>query len=302
MNTSSVSRAESPRVENIAIRDIHVLNPRSRSKRLHRQLVENIRLVGLKRPVTVSRHAGLDRAERFDLVCGQGRLEALAALGHIAVPAMVIEVSEEDCLVMSLVENVARRSHPGIDFMREVGRLRERGHSDQSIGDIIGVSPAWVNMIANLLEKGEEKLLAAVEGDIIPLSMATDIARSSTSEIQTTLADAYEQGFRGKKLSRLRRLLEARARRSPKIRSSSAGCPRERKVMSAADIRRIFEKEAERQRLIIKKASFVSDRLVFSTQAIKELLENGDFVTLLQNDKLDSLPKILHERIRGAST
>jgi len=302
MNASSVSRAESPRVESIAIRDIHVLNPRSRSKRLHRQLVENIQLVGLKRPVTVSRHAGLDRPERFDLVCGQGRLEALATLGHTTVPAMVIEVSEEDCLVMSLVENVARRSHPGIDFMREVGRLRERGHSDQSIGDIIGVSSAWVNMIANLLEKGEEKLLAAVEGDIIPLSMATDIARSSTSEIQATLADAYEQGFRGKKLSRLRQLLEARARRSPKIRSSSAGAPRERKVMSAADIRRIFEKEAERQRLIIKKASFVSDRLVFSTQAIKELLENGDFMALLQNEKLDSLPKILHERIRGAST
>ena len=250
MNASDITSAESLRVETIAIRDIYVLNPRTRSKRLHRELIENIRLVGLKRPVTVSRHAGLDRAEPFDLICGQGRLEAVAALGHTSVPAMVVEVSEEDCLVMSLVENVARRSHHGIDFMREVGRLRERGHSDQHIADIIGVSPAWVNMIANLLEKGEEKLLAAVEGDLIPLSMATDIARSSTSEIQSTLADAYEQGFRGKKLSRLRRLLEDRARRSPKIRTNKPAGPRERKSMSAADIRRVFEKEAERQRLV----------------------------------------------------
>jgi ParB family chromosome partitioning protein len=302
MRTPNVTAVEAPHVETVAIRDIHVLNPRSRSKRLHRELIENIRLVGLKRPVTVSRHFGMDRVEPFDLICGQGRLEALVALGHTNVPAIVVEVSEEDCLVMSLVENVARRSHQGIDFMREVGRLRERGHSDQHIAEIIGVSAAWVNMIANLLEKGEEKLLAAVEGEVIPLSMATDIARSSTSEIQSTLADAYEQGFRGKKLSRLRRLLEDRARRSPKIRNNKPGGPRERKPMSAADIRRIFEKEAERQRLVVKKAAFVSDRLVFSTQAIKELLENADFVALLAGEKLDSLPKILHERIKGAST
>ena len=57
MNASDITSAESLRVETIAIRDIYVLNPRTRSRRLHRELIENIRLVGLKRPVTVSRHA-----------------------------------------------------------------------------------------------------------------------------------------------------------------------------------------------------------------------------------------------------
>jgi ParB family chromosome partitioning protein len=301
MNADPNSISGAPTVERILIRHIHVLNPRSRSKRLQRELIENIQRVGLKRPITVSRHQGLDRVEPYDLVCGQGRLEALTALGHTTVPAMVVDASEEDCLVMSLVENVARRQHHGIDFMREVGRLRERGHSDQHIADIIGVSAAWVNMIGNLLDKGEEKLLAAVEGDFIPLSMATDIARSSTGEIQAILADAYEQGFRGKKLSRLRRLLENRARRSPKLRENKPGVPRERKPMSAADIRRLFEKEAERQRLVVKKAAFVSERLVFATHAIKELLDNPDFVALLSVEKMDSLPKILVERIKGVA-
>jgi len=212
-------------VQSIPIADIHVLNPRSRSKRVHAELVDNIRAVGLKRPVTVSRRATHD-GQPFDLVCGQGRLEALLMLGHTNVPAVVLDVTEEDCLVMSLVENVARRSHPGVDFMREIGRLRERGHPDQEIADIIGVSAAWVNMVGNLIERGEEKLLAAVEGDVIPISMATEIARSSTIEIQEMLADAYEQGFRGKKLSRLRRLLEARARRRPKVADQQRTGPR----------------------------------------------------------------------------
>jgi len=286
-------------VIDVAISDIHVLNPRTRSRRIHTELVDNIRRVGLKRPVTVSRREGAHR-QPYDLVCGQGRIEALQVLGHTTVPAVVVDAAEEDCLVMSLVENVARRAYPGIEFMREIGRLRQRGHTENEIADIIGVTPQWINMVTNLLERGEEKLLAAVEGDVIPLSMATDIARSSTAEIQELLSDAYQQGFRGKKLSRLRHLLEARAKRRPRVETREGLPPRERKAMSAADIRRIFEKEAERQRLVIKKATFVHERLVFSTQAIKELLDNTEFMALLQAEKLDTLPKLLQERIRSA--
>jgi ParB family chromosome partitioning protein len=293
-----MNTVESVEVQSVSISDIHVLNPRTRSRRIHTELVENIRRVGLKRPVTISRREGNHR-QPYDLVCGQGRIEALQVLGHTTVPAVVVNAAEEDCLVMSLVENVARRAYPGIEFMREVGRLRQRGHTENEIADIIGVTAQWVNMVSNLLERGEEKLLAAVEGDMIPLSMATDIARSSTAEIQELLSDAYQQGFRGKKLSRLRHLLETRARRRPWVETREGLPPRERKPMSPSDVRRIFEKEAERQRLVIKKATFVHERLVFSTQAIRELLDNADFVQLLQTEKLDTLPKLLQERIRS---
>jgi len=284
-------------VIDVRISDIHVLNPRSRSRRIQTELIENIRRVGLKRPVTVSRTAG--QKLPYALVCGQGRIEALKALGQTIVPALIVDAPEEDCLVMGLVENVARRSHPGIEFMREVGRLRQRGHTEAEIADIIGVTSQWVNLVANLLDKGEEKLLAAVEGDLIPLSMAADIAKGSSLEIQEALSGAYEQGYRGKKLGKLRRLLEARARRRPRVESREESPHRERKALSPADIRRIFEKEAERQRLVIKKATFVHERLVFCTEAIKDLLDNADFVDLLQTEKLETLPRLLHERIRG---
>lgn len=287
-------------VVDIPISDIHVLNPRSRSRRVLSELTDNIRRIGLKRPVTVSRAAG--QRLPFALVCGQGRIEALKALGQTMVPAIVVEAPEEDCLVMGLVENVARRSHPGIEFMREVGRLRQRGRTETEIAEIIGVTPQWVNLVANLLERGEEKLLAAVEADLIPLSMAADIAKGSSSEIQETLSDAYQQGFRGKKLGKLRRLLEARARRRPRVETREDSPPRERRVLSAADIRRIFEKEAERQRLVIKKATFVQERLVFCTEAIKDLLDNAEFAGILHTEKLDTLPKLLQERIRSALT
>jgi len=291
------------RVEMIPIEQVHVLNPRSRNKRVHRELIENIKSIGLKRPITVSRRVLADGSQRYDLICGQGRMEAFQELKQREIPAFVTDATEEDCLVMSLVENVARRQHRPIDLMREIGQLRGRGRSDVEIAKSIGVTPSWVNMIGGLLERGEEKLLAAVETGLIPLSMATDIARSSETEIQNLLADAYEQGFRGKKLTTLRHLLEARAKRHKLVRANPLGSGKaKKKKMTGADLRRLFEREAERQRLAVKKAAFTHERLVFATEALKELLATPEFAQLLLTENLDSLPKLLKARIQAGGT
>ena len=64
----------SQQIEMIPISRINVLNPRSRNKRQHREIVNNIEAIGLKRPITVSLRQG-PGGPRYDLVCGQGRLD-----------------------------------------------------------------------------------------------------------------------------------------------------------------------------------------------------------------------------------
>ena len=120
-----MSATRPQQIELIPISRITVLNPRARNKRQHREIVNNIETIGLKRPITVSRHDG-PSGPRYDLVCGEGRLEAFQMLGQSEIPAVVIEASENECLVMSLVENIARRVQRPIDVMREVGALRNR--------------------------------------------------------------------------------------------------------------------------------------------------------------------------------
>lgn len=78
---------------------------------------------------------------------------------------------------MSLVENCARRQHRPTDLMREIGTLRERGYNDRQIGNKIGVSPDYVGMIAGLLERGEERLVTAVETGLLPLNLASTYRR-----------------------------------------------------------------------------------------------------------------------------
>jgi ParB family chromosome partitioning protein len=284
-------------IELIPLEQIHVLNPRTRNARLHREIIDNIGTIGLKRPITVARKAAPDGAFTYDLVCGQGRLEAFQNLGHKEIPAFVVDAKEEACLVMSLVENIARRQHSAIELTQEIGALHKRGYDEVQIAEKVGVTPSWVGMVVGLLERGEERLVAAAETGLIPISMAVEIAKSDDAGIQEALAEAYTQGkLKGKKLSVLRRILEQRAIRGKSERKPSGG-KRISKKMTANDLRRIYEKEVKKQQLLAKKAEFTQGRLLFVIEALRELRSDKSFVELLHAEGVDSMPKALEDRM-----
>ena len=111
------------KIELIPIDRITVINPRVRNRKSFRDIVENIDAIGLKKPITVARRDGPD-GPRFDLVCGQGRLEAYQALGETTIPAIVRDVDTEECLLQSLVENCARRRHEPAELLQDVAGLK----------------------------------------------------------------------------------------------------------------------------------------------------------------------------------
>ena len=288
------------RIEMIPISQITVVNPRARNKRQHREIVNNIEAIGLKRPITVSRRETAN-GPRYDLVCGEGRLEAFQMLGQPDIPAVVIKASESECLVMSLIENIARRTPRPIDLMREVGALRSRGYSDTAIGKKIGAGVSWVNMAASLLERGEERLLTAVETGLIPITLAMEISRAETEEAQNLLLDAYETGkLRGKKLAAVRRMLEMRLQSQRKgLPTGQLGRKTSSRRMTAADLMQVYQREAEKQRLLVKKSDFTQTRLLFIVEALKDLLANDGFINLLRAEGLATMPRGLTVRISG---
>lgn len=293
MSNRSVQRAEM-----IPVDRIRVLNPRVRNRRVFREIVGNIASVGLKRPITVSRRRTEDGQDHYDLVCGQGRLEAFKELGQAEIPAVIVEAAEEDCLVMSLVENCARRQHRAIDLLQEVGSLRKRGYDDRQIARKIGVTSEWVNMIAGLLERGEERLLSAVEAGLMPVSLAVEIARADDEGAQRALTQAYEQNkLRGKKLVAVRRLIEQRARRGKHVKTNPLGRRDGKKLLSADAVIRIYRQEADRQRMLIKKAELTQSRLLFVVEALRVLRQDENFVNLLRAERLDTMPQYLHEQL-----
>src|SRR3954465_13497991 len=221
--------ADTPHVEMIPIDRITVLNPRVRNKKIFRQIISNIAQLGLKKPITVTLREA-DDGPRYELVCGQGRLEAYQALGQQLIPALVVDADTEDCMVMSLVENLARRQHRAIDLLHDIEGLKKRGYNETAIAHKTGLTIEYVRAVLRLLKHGEHRLLRAVEAGQIPVSVALDIAAASDSETQLILQQAYEKKLlRGHKLIAARRLVEQRQRRGKGLRiNGQPGKRRER--------------------------------------------------------------------------
>jgi ParB family transcriptional regulator, chromosome partitioning protein len=287
-----------PKIRMIPVSQINILNPRDRGPKKFSKIVENIDKLGLKKPITVSYVLGTNGDAKYELVCGQGRLEAYLKLGQTEIPAIVVEGTREDLLLTSLAENLARRQHSTVELVREIGTLKERGYSHVEIAKKTDLATTYVRGILQLLDKGEERLLQAVEKGQLPVSSAVTIATTDDKSVQRALQDAYERNdLRGKSLVRARRLIENRRMKGKRPR----GGPRRSgdQEISTQDLLKTFQNETMKQKMIVQKAKICETRLLFAVSALKQLFHDDHFVTLLRAEGLDTLPQYLAEQIEA---
>ncbi|MDD5247553.1 MAG: plasmid partitioning protein RepB C-terminal domain-containing protein [Rhodocyclaceae bacterium] len=281
----------------IPIDRVEVLNPRERNNRAFDEIVGNIKAIGLKKPITVTPRLAADGTERYLLVCGEGRLKAFRSLGETTIPALVVKVSDEDAFIMSLAENIARRQYRPLELLAGITQLRDQGYDKKTIAKKTGLTPEYVQGILILLQNGEERLLVAVGRGRIPLNAALTIVGAGDDDkaVQAALQDAYESGkLRGKQLQQARRVIE---RRQTLGRSVARGTPRKLPDVTTSSLVRNYQKEVGRQKLMVKKAQFAEQRLLFVVGALRELLADENFSNLLRAEGLDTLPKYLAERV-----
>ena len=296
----------------VPIARIEVLNSRDRNMKVFEEIVESIQLIGLKKPITVAERPGEDGQPKYVLVCGEGRLNAFRILGETHIPALVVDVSDEDAFIMSLAENIARRGYRPLEILADIELLRNRGYSADVIIQKTGLSPKYVRDIVFLLEQGEERLIEGVQRGSIPLTTALEIARASAndpnnanangegqgegggSNLGDLLQEAYENGqLKGRQIIEAKRLIEKRQQLGP----SSPNAAQIKPPTSSYSLVRTYQKEVERQRKMVLKAEHAHQRLLLVVQGLKKLFADENFVTLLRAEGLDTLPKYLAERI-----
>lgn len=284
-------------VRMIPLDEIDVLNPRDRNKKIFKEIVDNIQAIGLKKPVTVTPRVGKDGSERYLLICGEGRLNAFRELGEAAIPAMVVTVSDEDALIMSLAENIARRHARPLEILTSIRQLSDKGYTPKEIGKKTGLSATYVVGVLTLLQQGEERLLIAVERGRMPLNTALEIVNAGDDDraIQTAMQDAYESGkLRGKQLQVVRRIIE---RRQTLGRGSSRGKARKAPDVSTSYLVRTYQREVDRQRNTVRKAELAQQRLLFVVSALRQFFADENFINLLRAEGLDTLPEYLANRV-----
>lgn len=283
------------RVEMIPIDRITVVNPRLRNKRNFKDIVDNIARLGLKKPITVTQRAD-SSGLCYDLVCGQGRLEAYMSLGQISVPALVVVADPEDCLIASLVENCARRQHLAIDLLQDIRGMQERGNSSADIARKTGLSLEYVHGVGRLIENGEQRLLRSVESGFIPVSVAVKIAEADDHDVQAALSSAYEQGLlKGRKLLAARKLIEIRRRRGKGLGSHS---PKGGRQLSADALVKAYREDTDRKQLMIRRTEATRNCLLFITEALRKLSGDERFLALIEDEDLATMPQNIAHRLQ----
>jgi ParB family chromosome partitioning protein len=280
-------------VKIIPIESIRILNPRHRDQKKFQAVVQSIKNLGLKKPIKVSlRGATEGQDPGYDLVAGQGRIEACLVLGFKEIPAIVVNVSKEDRLLMSLVENMARRFPNPLDLVAEIQRLKGEGYSNLVIGQKLDIDNTLVGGLLTLMKSGEMRLLEATLQNKISVGVAIDIAKAESPEAQRELLTAYESGHLTQvSIRTLRRLMEQRRLLGKKSSRSHSRQP----GPSADGLVNAYRKEMQRQNAFIRKARVCDNKLTFIVSALRNLTEDENFVNLLKAEGLLTMPKYLEE-------
>ena len=293
------------KVQMIPIERIRILNPRLRDKKKFVLIVQSIQNLGLKKPIQVSKRTPEEAEEPgYDLVCGQGRIEAYTALGFKEIPAIVVEISKEDRLLRSLVENMARRNPAPLELINEIMRLKAQGYNYSEIGRKLDIEHQMVSGLIALKKAGEERLLDAALKGKVPLGVAMEIAKTEDPDMQRELLKAYE----GKQLNQVsiravKKLMEQR-RFFGKQRGSAGKNPK-KPGTSADSMVNAYRRQSQKQKFMVKKARVCEARLLFVVTAFSKLIADVNFETLLRAESLPTMPKAIGDKVaeqrKGAS-
>lgn len=57
------------------------------------------------------------------------------AKNQTTIPAIIVDANEEDSLIMSLVENIARKNYQPYELFKNVKQLRDNGYNSNEIAE-----------------------------------------------------------------------------------------------------------------------------------------------------------------------
>ena len=270
----------------IEIAKIKFLNPRTRNKVVHEEIKESIKKRGLSKPISVRT---IDEDDfKYALICGQGRIEALVALG---IPAIIRDVSEEDAYVMSLVENIARRRPRSNELLQVIKDMKIRGLSDSEISEITGYSSNWVSSINMLLDKGEHKLLSAVERGNLPLYLAVQFARCETEEAQDILTEAYDKKLiKSRDIIKIKYILNQRTVGNKGAKAAGFYYHKPSKRMTAEELIELYENSIAEHKSVYNNSKFIKTNLLIINEIFNIIMMNKSFQNILEQENLSELP------------
>jgi ParB family chromosome partitioning protein len=126
------------------------------------ELAESLRKTGVLQPILV-RGSG----DKYELIAGERRWRAAIKAGLEKVPVIVKNVSDDQAMVMALVENLQRKDLNPIETAKACKQiLANAGMTQEDLADILGMSRSNFSNLLRLLDLPEEVQALLEKGEI----------------------------------------------------------------------------------------------------------------------------------------
>ncbi|MGI6085836.1 MAG: nucleoid occlusion protein [Acetivibrionales bacterium] len=105
------------------------------------ELCQSIKQYGVIQPINVRKVTNT----HYELVAGERRLRAAAMAGHKEVPAIIVDIGEDDSAIMALIENLQRED---LGYLEEAegyrNLIKEHGLTQEELAQKIGKSQSTI--------------------------------------------------------------------------------------------------------------------------------------------------------------
>lgn len=205
---------DGPELAQLSVDQIHP-NPRQPRRRFEPEagsgLARSIEAQGMLQPVVVR-----PRPEGgYELIAGERRWRAAKEAGIGKVPALVREADDQQSLLLSLVENVAREQLSPVEEARAYALLvDEFGLGVGDIADRVGRSTPSVSNRLRLLELPDDVLWLLARGDLTEGHAKAVLAAPGQAERRKLAKRVVREGLSVRATERAARAMGARTYRT----------------------------------------------------------------------------------------
>lgn len=161
-------RAEVRRNETVAYLKTEILRGNAFQPRTHydetklEELKASIREKGVLQPILVRA-----KGEGYEVIAGERRLKAARALNMLEVPVIIKDVTDQEALVLALVENIQREELNPIEEAEAYRRLIEEfRYTHDQVAESVGKDRSTVSNLLRLLKLPAEIQKSVYEGSL----------------------------------------------------------------------------------------------------------------------------------------
>ncbi len=177
--------------ENIPLNEIKPSdsNPRTRfDDRGLDELANSIKINGVLQPIIVRK-----AKTGYELIAGERRFRASLSAGLVTIPAKILEATDEQVLLIQIVENLQRKGINPMEEARAVGKLfHDYSLTIEEIARKIGKAQSHVSYQLSLLKSASD-VQESLEQNRISRIVAIEIARMVDHGDQTKAVAALQR-------------------------------------------------------------------------------------------------------------